>query len=218
MEEQIGKEYLIPLLGVWDTFDEIDFSALPDKFVMKPTHASGCNIIVHDKSKLDMKAMKAHFDFWMAYDYSRQALEKCYYGIPRKIIAEQFLDANGHDLPDYKFFCIHGEPILCWVDLDRSTNHTRNVYDTDWNLLPLTIKYPSSSKVVEKPAGFSRMLDLARKLSKPFPQVRVDFYNLNGKIFFGELTFVSGSGQEKFTPDSYNRKFGDMLHLPERKG
>lgn len=216
--EKIGDEYLIPSLGVWNSFDEIDFSQLPEQFVLKPTHASGCNIIVKDKKKMNMAEMKKHFDYWLSVDYSRFFLEKCYQGIPRRILAETYIkNDDGDDLLDYKFFCIHGDVKLCWVDLDRSKNHKRNVYDTEWNLLPLTIQYPSSSRIVKKPDNFTSMLEIAKKLSSPFYQVRVDLYNHGGKIYFGELTFVSGAGWEIFTPDSYNYKLGEMLHLPEKR-
>ena len=145
IEEQIGSEYLIPLLGVWNNFDEIDFDKLPEKFVLKANHGSHWNIIVKDKSKLDKSKAKKKFDKWMARDYAFKAgLELQYRGIKPKIIAEKFIEDTNGELNDYKIMCFNGEPKFVWVDCGRYSNHTKNIYDLDWNLQPFKMTYPIS--------------------------------------------------------------------------
>ena len=135
VEKTIGGEYLIPLLGVWDNFEDIDFSELPDRFVLKTNHGSGTNLIVKDKSKLNLKRAKRMFDDWMNIDYAYNSnFEMHYTDIKPKIIAEKYMETSTGELPDYKFLCFGGKPYYCWVDCGRFTNHTRNVYDLDWKL------------------------------------------------------------------------------------
>ena len=219
IEEQIGSKYLIPLLGVWNNFDEIDFDKLPEKFVLKANHGSHWNIIVKDKSKLDKSKAKKKFDKWMARDYAFKAgLELQYRGIKPKIIAEKFIEDTNGELNDYKIMCFNGEPKFVWVDCGRYSNHTKNIYDLDWNLQPFKMTYPISKTPIARPENLDKMIELAKILCKDFAFVRVDFYNVDGKIYFGEMTFTSMSGTDKFEPEKYDLELGNMLTLPEKKG
>ena len=219
IEEQIGSKYLIPLLGVWNNFDEIDFDKLPEKFVLKANHGSHWNIIVKDKSKLDKSKAKKKFDKWMARDYAFKAgLELQYKGIKPKIIAEKFIEDTNGELNDYKIMCFNGEPKFVWVDCGRYSNHTKNIYDLDWNLQPFKMTYSISKTPIARPENLDKMIELAKILCKDFAFVRVDFYNVDGKIYFGEMTFTSMSGTDKFEPEKYDLELGNMLTLPEKKG
>lgn len=219
VKEKIGEEYLIPLLGVWDSFDDINFSSLPDKFVLKANHGSHWNIIVKDKSKLNIAKAKKSFDKWLKRDYSYKAgLELHYRGIRPKIIAEQFVSDSNNQLNDYKVLCFNGEPKFVWLDCGRYTKYrTKNIYDINWNLQPFAMSYKNSKQEIPAPENLSKMVDLARILCKDFSFVRVDFYNLDGKIYFGEMTFTSMSGVEVFNPEEYDLILGNMLQLPKKK-
>lgn len=215
VEEKIGKDYLIPLLGVWNNYDEIDFEKLPNQFVLKTNHGSGTVIIVKDKYKINHKLSRQLFDDWMNTDYSYLfGMEMQYTKIKRKIIAEQYLDTGDQDLQDYKFLCFDGRPYFCWVDLDRFKNHTRNVYDLNWNIQPWNqYTYGNSKKDIPKPKNFEKMVEIASLLCVGFSHVRVDLYNINGKIYFGEMTFTNGSGYERIVPDEYDFKLGKLWNI-----
>ena len=217
--EKIGEEYLIPLLGVYDSFDEIDFSKLPDRFVLKCTHDSGSNVICRDKSKLDIGTTRAKLNKHLSRNYFWQGREWPYKNVKPRIVCEKYMvDESGIELKDYKIFCFDGEPKLIQVDFDRFRDHKRNIYDLDWNLVDLTIKYPRDpNKTIARPDKLDEMLDVARKLSAGIPHVRVDLYSIGDKIYFGELTFTHGAGYEPFYPESYNELFGSWLKLPNRK-
>ena len=212
IESKIGSEYLIPLLGAWDSFDEIDFSLLPEKFVIKTNHGSGTNVIVKDKSKFNIKRAKRCFDDWMRMDYAYVTwFEMHYSDIPRKIIAEQYLESDMGELQDYKFLCFNGKPEFCWVDLGRYSKHTRTVFDMEWNLQPWTQnEYGISPNPIPCPKNFDKMIEIATVLSAGFEHVRVDLYNINGKIYFGEMTFTNGSGLDKIIPEKYDKILGDF--------
>ena len=122
---------------------------------------------------------------------------------------------NGKPLYDYKFICIHGKAVYCWMDIDRFTDHRRNIYNMNWERQPFTIQYPSSERTFSKPENFEKMIEIAERCSAPFIHVRVDLYNIGGKIFFSEMTFFSGGGYEKFTPEKYDRQLGELIHLPD---
>lgn len=217
IKETIGEEYLIPLLGAWDNFDEIDFEKLPSQFVLKTNHGSQTNLIVKDKSKLNKKAAKKKFDKWMKVDYAYKAgFELHYHDIPRKIIAEEFIQQIDGDLFDYKLMCTDGEVQFIWVDTGRYTDHRRNLYTKDWTpMKDCTIQYPRSETEVPKPENLAKMVELSEKLSKGFANVRVDFYDVDGKLLFGELTFTSGDGFETVKPDSFALSLGGKIKLPK---
>ena len=218
VKEQIGEEYLIPLLGVWDNFDEIDFDKLPDKFVLKANHGCAWNVIVKDKSKFDKTKAKKKFDKWMKRNYAYKAgLELQYKDIPPKIIAEQYIADKNNELNDYKALCFNGEPKFIWIDMGRAINkRTENIYDPQWNLQPFLLTYQNSKEPVASPANLAKMIEFARKMSKDFALVRVDFYDVDGKLYFGEMTFTSASGVDKFKPAEYDLKLGQMLCLPNK--
>ncbi len=213
--EKIGEEYLIPLLGAWDSFDEIDFDQLPDQFALKTNHGSGTNEIVKDKSAMDLKAMRSRFNDWMAMDFAYTTYFEMHYSkIKRKIIAEKYLETDLGELQDYKFLCFDGKPHFCWVDLGRYSKHTRTVFDMDWNLQPWTqAHYGIADHPIPKPKNFEKMKELAEILAQGFSHVRVDFYNIDGVIYFGEMTFTNGSGMDCIVPDQYDRELGDLWNL-----
>ncbi len=218
IKENLGEEYLIPLLGVYDSFDEIDFDKLPDKFVLKANHGCAWNIIVKDKQKFDKKKAKKKFDKWMKRNYALKAgFEMQYKDIPPKIVAEAFIQDSKGELNDYKVLCFNGEPKFIWIDQGRFSNRTENIYDTEWNLQPFLLTYENSKEEVPPPKNLETMIEFARKLSKDFALVRVDFYNVDGKIYFGEMTFTSASGVDVFKPAEYDLKLGEMLELPKNK-
>ena len=217
IKEQIGDEYLIPLLGVWDSFDEIEFEKLPDSFVLKVNHGSGWNIIVKNKLDFNIKAAKKKFDLWMDINYAYKGFELQYRDIKPKIIAEKYMQDSRGELNDYKIMCFNGEPKFIWIDCGRYTNHTRNIYDLNWNLQPFTILYPALQTDIPKPEQLDKMIELAKKLCLDFPFVRIDFYNIDGKIYLGEITFTTGNGTEKFTPERYDLELGNILVLPKKK-
>jgi hypothetical protein len=212
--EKIGAEYLFPLLGVWDRFDDIDFDTLPGRFVLKANHNSGGNIIVKDKSRLNKKLARRKFEYWQSKNQAyMNALELHYRDIPMKIIAEQYMEDESGQLRDYKILCFNGEPAYIWVDIDRFTNHRRNVYNLRWELQPFMISYPPKGDL-PKPKKLDEMIRLAKILSAGFYHVRVDFYYVNEKIYVGEMTFISESGSSKFEPEEWNLRLGDMIRLP----
>lgn len=215
VEQKIGKEYLIDLLGVWNNFDEINFSKLPNKFVLKTNHGSGTNVIVKNKSHLNMKITKQKFKDWLDTDFGYKSLELHYSDIQPKIIAEAYIETDIGELQDYKFLCFDGQPYFCWVDMGRYSNHTRNVYNLDWELQPWNQEtYANYEKPIEKPKNFEKMIEIVKILAKDFPHVRVDLYNVNGKIYFGEMTFTNGGGFDRIIPSEYDKMLGDLWTLP----
>lgn len=213
--ERIGDEYLIPLIGIWDKFADIDFDILPNQFVLKTNHGSGSVLVVKDKIKFNKAEAKKCFDDWMSVDYAyATGFELQYSNIKRKIIAEQYLETDLGELQDYKFLCFDGKPHFCWVDLGRFGKHTRNVYDLDWNLQPWNqYTYGNSTNPIPKPEGFEKMVEIATILSEGFAHVRVDLYNVDGKIYFGEMTFTNGCGFDKIIPSEYDYKLGELWNI-----
>ncbi len=218
VKETVGEKYLVNLLGVWDSFDEIDFEQLPNQFVLKANHASGWNIIVHDKSTLNISEAKGKFDSWMSKNYAyNNGLELHYANIPHKIIAEEYIADLDGDIFDYRFFCFNGKPTYLWVDIGSgTTNHKRNIYDLNWNLQNYKVNYPNIQPEPTKPENLDKMVALAEKLCAPFAFVRVDFYNINGKIYFGEMTFTPQGGKGKWEDDQQNTHYGSLITLPAK--
>lgn len=214
VKEKIGEEYLIPLLGVWDRAEDIDFDKLPNQFVLKTNCSSGDVIIVRDKSKLtsnDIKGYRKKLDYYLDMKFGFNTCELHYNDMIPKIVAEAFISSPGNDLPDYKFLCFDGKPYFCWVDIDRYHGHKRNVYDMNWNLQDWhQYSYEISKEGVDKPDNFDKMAEIATILSKGFSHVRVDLYDVNGKIYFGEMTFTNSSGFEKIEPKSADYMLGDL--------
>lgn len=215
----IGEKYIIPTLGVWDNPDEINFDVLPNRFVLKCNHNSGTGMyICKDKSKMDIEKVKAELRKGLKQNYYKKNREWSYKNVEPRIIAEKYMEDKNGELKDYKFFCFDGCVKCLEVDYDRFIEHHRNIYDINWNLMPFSIAYPSKEGIViEKPQNFEKMVEIAQILSKGCPHVRVDLYNIEGTIYFGELTFYHGSGYETFKPSEWNLKFGEWIQLPNKK-
>ena len=215
--EKLGEEYLIPLLGAWDSPEEIDFDALPNQFVLKCNHNSGLGMcICKDKSKLDIEKVKHELEKGLAQDYYLTGREWIYKDIPRKIICEQFMeDETTAELRDYKFMCFDGIVKCSFVCSERFNDEGLHVtfFDRNWKVMPFERRYPHKEEGVVKPVHYEKMVELAETLSKNLPFVRVDFYEVNGKIYFGELTFFPGSGFEEFTPETWDYTLGSWIDL-----
>lgn len=209
---KIGAEYLNDLYGVYDSVEEIDLDKLPNKLVFKPNHSSGRVIICTDKNKLDWQKEKKKMKFWLKENYYYQGGEWCYKNIKPKIICEKLLN---EDIIDYKFMCFNGEPRCSVVCLERQIELKINFYDLDWNRLPFKRKSPNAYYDIPKPVNYDKMLEFSRVLSKDFPFVRVDFYEVDNKLYFGELTFFPGNGHKFFEPYSYDELLGTWIELPE---
>jgi len=219
VKERIGEKYLIPLLGVWDRFDDIDFDSLPDKFVLKANHGSGWNIIVKDKSIFDKAEAKSKFSRWLNTNFAFiNGLELQYKEISPKIIAEQFIENKGVDLYDYKIWCFSGTPKFIMFLAERQIGLKMAFYDLAWNFLPFTYSYPQYDKLVTKPDNMDEMLNIAATLCEDFIHVRVDLYRLDdGSLKFGEMTFTTASGTCNWNPKEYDLVLGHMIALPETK-
>jgi len=216
VKKTIGEQYLIPLLGVWDSVEEINFDELPDQFVLKTTHDSGGVIVCQNKREFDVDAAKKKLIQHLEIDFYFPGREWAYKGLERKIIAEQYMvDESQQELKDYKIFCFNGEPKFIQVDYGRFKNHKRNMYSIDWKYLDFTTEYPTDSEVnISPPANLQEMLRVARKLSVGLVHSRIDLYSAFGKTYFGEITLYHGCGFEHFYPKSYDRIIGDLLQLP----
>ncbi len=214
----IGKEYIIPTLGVWDNPDEICFDTLPHQFVLKCTHNSGLGMyICRNKSKIDEKAIKDELRKGLAQNYYLTAREWPYKNVHRRIIAEKYMEDSGTtELNDYKFMCFNGNVRCTFVCSDRSENLKVTFYDKQWKRMPFERHYPASKVDIPKPKNYDKMVELAEILSKDIPFVRVDFYEINGHIYFGELTFYPGAGLEEFTPSKWDKILGDWIVLPKK--
>lgn len=216
VSNKVGDKYLIPLVGVWNNFDEIDFDKLPDSFVMKTNNASGTNVIISDKNKINIRLLKSKFDYWIKMQYwYYMGYEMHYQNIKPKIIAEKFIKAadGTDDLNDYKFLCFDGKVEYIWVDSGRYHNHKRATFDRDWNVMPFNQNEKFSKNknmyIPTKPENFEEMLSVAETLAEGFDHVRVDLYNNGGKIYFGEMTFTNGCGYIRFVPDKYDFILGE---------
>lgn len=223
IKEKLGDGYMFPILGKWKSFDEIDFSALPEEFVLKCNHDSGSVKLIHSKSSLtdkDYTELKRFFDSRMKYDFYLAGREPCYKGIDRYIFAEELMKDSSGDLggiKDYKFFCFSGEPKLMFVATNRSTDLRFDFYDMGYNHLDITNIHPQSGKVLEKPKYFVKMKEIAATLSKGMPFVRVDLYELNDRVYFSELTFFHGGGFSRFYPEEWEYKLGSWIDLDSPK-
>ena len=214
-----GGKYIIPTLGIWNSVDEIEWDKLPQKFVIKVSSDSGGIVVCKDKQKLDICAAKKVLSYGWGRDCSVRNKEYPYRNITPRIIAEEYKeDESGYELKDYKIFCFNGEPKLLFVATDRQMDSEEtkfDFYDLQWNHLPFKNGHPNSKRLLEKPKNFEQMLDIARKLSAGIPHVRIDLYNCNGNIYFGEMTFFHNSGMVPFEPLEWDFKLGGLLKLPK---
>ena len=211
----IGEEYVLPALGVWNSFEEINFDKLPDQFVLKCTHDSGGIVICKDKSLFDVRKAKKKINKCLKHNYFDGSREWAYKNVKPRIIAEPYvLDESGVELKDYKIFCFNGVPDYVEVDFNRWIEHKLNPYDFNWN--PLNFCDDSKndySANIPKPKNLEKMRELASELSKGYPFLRVDFYSIFDKIYVGELTLQPGSGYIQYNPRDRDLYYGQKLSL-----
>lgn len=221
VEEKIGAQYLNEIYGVFEKPEDVPFESLPNQFVIKATHTSSFNLIVDDKSRLNKKKALNSFKKWLSINqYYRMGQEWAYKNIKPRLIVEKFLKEDGKDsLIDYKFYCFNGDAKFIDVHLDRENDHKQGCFDLNFNLLPFdkSSKFKTIGGKIEKPTNLEEMINLAEALADNLPFVRVDFYSVNGKSVFGEMTFYPGDGRKDFIPDKYNRIIGDYMKLPKLK-
>lgn len=216
----LGKGHLFPLLGKWESFDDIDFNSLPDSFVLKCNHDSGSTKVIRNKNELTSekkKELKRFFDermkrnfFYAGREYPCKNIRKRY------ILAEQLMEDNerpGSSINDYKFFCFDGVPKIMFVATDRATDCRLDYFDMEFNHLDIEMRHPNADRPIPKPELFDEMKDIAAKLSKGMKFVRIDLYQLNGKVYFGEYTFFDGGGFSPYKPEKWERRLGDWIKL-----
>ena len=214
--ERIGYEHIIPTLGIWDRVEDIDFSLLPNKFVIKCNHNSGLGMyICKDKEKMDINTVCKNLTKGLKENYYAGKLEWPYKDIPRKIIAEKYMENNDGTqyLTDYKFFCFNGEPKIMYLSADYSDSPHTDFFDMDYNRLDIRMKDPNSNIIPPKPEKFKEMQEYAKILSKGIPHLRVDFYCINGQVYFGELTFFHNAGLCKIHPKKWEYILGDWIKI-----
>lgn len=224
----VGSEYVVPLLGVWDRPEEIDWNSLPNQFVLKTNHAGGNSgvIICRDKSKFDKQDAIFKLNRSLQSDIYRLYREWPYKNVKKKVFAEAFIETKPEvkDLPDYKWYCFNGEPKFCQVIKDRTTHETIDFFDTNWKKQEFVGLNPkngpfvgSTTEVIEKPRNIDTHLRIAKELSKNLPYARIDLYETDVNTYFGEITFYPMSGLGVFNPEKYNEILGRMLTLPSEK-
>ena len=215
-----GDSIVVPTIGVWDSFEDIHFEDLPDKFVLKCNHDSGSVIICRDKNRFDVSAAKKKIERRLKKDSFYWGREWPYKFVKRMIMAEEFLEEKGSaskDITDYKIFCFNGEPIYCQVISDRSTSEKIDFFDMDWKHQPfvgLTPGVNNTDDYIQRPYNLEKMKFYSTLLSKDTFFCRVDFYEVNCKLYFGEITFYPKAGFGEFTPSEWDLKLGQMIHLP----
>lgn len=209
------EDLLVKLIGVWNNADQIDWDSLPRQFVLKCNHGSGSVIICRDKTVLDIDKTKQDLNKWLKEDFGAHRAELSYKGVERKIICEEIIQTEDGKAPkDYKFFCSYGEPKFLFVASDRQGDDAYfDFFDLEWNHYPVENGHPNTPIELQKPENFETMIKAAKDLAGDFPIVRVDLYNENGKIYFGELTFLHFGGLHPFEPREFDRVFGDMMPL-----
>ena len=213
--KQIGEQYTISTFGVWNSFDEIDFESLPNQFVLKTTHDCGGVVICKDKSTFDKKAAKKFLEKHLAQQYFYHCREWPYKDVKPRIIAEQFLE-DMDELVEYKMFCFGGDVkmVLVCKGQAHGAGRTNDYCDVTLQRFPFVSLNPNSTGTLEMPEKMQELLDIARKLSAGIPQVRVDTYLADGKIYIGELTFFHNGGTGKFEPSIWDEKLGEWIELP----
>ena len=215
--EKLGEQYLIPLLGVWNSADELKLDDLPEQFVLKCTHDSASVCICTNKKNFDWNAAMDKLQKSLNQNYYWHSREWPYKNITPRIIAEAYMtDESGTELKDYKIYTFGGEPYLIQVDFDRFHNHRRNLYTTEWEYIDETIEYSKDPNVkIAKPEHLEEMLECSRKLAVGTISLRTDFYSINGKIYFGEITFYQEAGFAHFEHEEFAEKLGDQIKLPK---
>lgn len=218
--ERVGETYIIPTLGVWNHFDEIDFDKLPNQFVLKCTHDSGGLVICRDKSKLDKDAARNKIETCLKHNFFWGQREWPYKNVKPRIIAEKYMeDSLTNELRDYKFYAFRGIVKALFIASNRQADETvADYFDMDFKHFNFMWGYPNSKEMQEKPVNFDEMVKITEKITKDIPEARVDFYEVDGKTYFGEITFSDGSGMQRFNPESWDETFGKWIKLPENLG
>ena len=206
---------LIPTVGVWDRFEDIDFESLPNQFVLKTTHDSGGVVLCKDKRSFELEKAKKKLNKSLHRNYFYHTREYPYKNVKPRIIAEQYMvDESGTELKDYKFLCFNGEPKILFIATDRPLDTRFDFFDMDFNHLDMRQGHPNANKPINKPKGFEEMKRLARILSNGLSHVRIDFYDINGNVFFGEITFFHDGGNVLFEPETWDIELGKWITLP----
>lgn len=218
VSEAIGERYVVPLLGVWDSADDIDFDQLPDKFVLKTNHDSKGVIICKNKAQMNFAEACTFLNARLCHNGFNYGREWPYKNVKRKIIAEQFLEDENGELPDYKVMCFNGEPKLIQLHRGRFTaDYTQDIYDVNWVRQAFNqVGLQGSAKTIPRPSFLEEMIEKSAVLSKNIPQVRVDWFYANRQLFFGEMTFFDASGYDDFVPDEVNELIGSWISLPPK--
>lgn len=213
--EKIGKEYIVPCYGHWQKLEDIEFSLLPDVFFLKSNQDSGGGMKIDQRQGLDMMALEERFAskaiakknwFWSSREWAYKNIEPC-------ILAEEYLDeGTGHEIHDYKFWCFNGEPIYMYIT-NKGAIIKENFYDMNFNPVDINHGFERTVPEYEKPANFEKMKELAAKLSEGLPFVRIDFFNVNGRLNFGECTFYDWAGFQPFKGE-WDERLGELLELP----
>lgn len=218
---KIGKEYIIPTIGVWNSCEDIDFEKLPERFVLKCTHDSGGLVICKEKKELDITMVMRKLKKSLKSDYYREWREWPYKNVPHRIICEPYMeDSVTGELRDYKFFCFDGVVKAMFVASDRQNKKEDtkfDFFDCDYNHLCIINGHPNAKTIPEKPHNFDLMKKLAAELSKGYPHIRVDFYEIDNKVYFGELTLYHWSGMVPFEPEEWDYIFGKWIELPTKR-
>jgi hypothetical protein len=223
--KKIGEEFVIPTLGVWDKPEDIEWEKLPNQFVLKTTHGGGNTgvVICRDKTAFDYNRAISKLKNSLKEDLYSILKEWPYKNVPRRIIAEQYIDPapNVKDLPDYKWYCFNGEPKYCQVIQDRTTKETIDFFDSNWvhqEFIGLSSLAEHAAKIPPRPSNLETQIRIAGELSKGLPFSRIDLYETGDHTFFGEITMYPASGFGSFRPDQYDKMLGRMLVLPGERG
>lgn len=218
--KEIGEKYIIPTIGVWNRFNDIDFNSLPNQFVLKCTHDSGGLVIVRDKSSMDIAYAKKKIEQSLKQNYYYSGREWPYKNIHPRIIAEKYMyTPNSQELNDYKFMCFNGKCQMCFTCTERYSSDDVKVtfFDLEWNELPFERHHKKSEVSIPKPRKLEKMIQLSEKLAKNIDFVRVDFYEIENEVYFGEMTFYPGSGLEPFQPEIWDKKMGEKIVLSRKE-
>lgn len=217
--DKIGESYLVPILGVWDRAEDIFWDDLPERFVLKATHGSGWNVVVKDKSKIDVSEIEKKFDSWLKRRMAMSGgFELHYEFCEPRIIAEQYMEDSSGGLRDYKFITFDGKIQFVLAIEGRFTGEMSGTYLPDWSPAPFRYGYRVGSVGdISRPENLDEMLGLAQTLGKGFPFARIDFYEVAGRTYFGEITFSAANGLSSFEPTDYDSEYGKRLVLPKKK-